>query len=57
MKLEKGQISARRVVGGMEYLLSGEGKTLGFLLWEGGKRGHVTLMYKIVKDVQRVNKE
>lgn len=41
----------------MEYLLSGEGKILGLLPWEGGKRGHVTLMYKIVKDVQRVNKE
>lgn len=41
----------------MEYLLSGEGKILGLLPWEGGKCGHVKLMYKIVKDVQRVNKE
>jgi len=41
----------------VEYLLPGERKTLGLLPWEGGKSGHVMLMYKTVKDAQRVNKE
>lgn len=44
-------------MGGVEYLPPREGNTLGLLPWEGGKCGHVTLMYKTAKDVQRVNKE
>lgn len=53
----KGSATARRAVGGVEYLPPREGNTLGLLPWEGGKCGHVTLMYKKAKDVQSVNKE
>lgn len=30
---------------------------MGLLPWEGGKHEHVTSMYKIMKDLQRMNKE
>lgn len=44
-------------MGGVEYFLPREGKTLRLLPWERGKCEHVMLMYKTRKDVQRVNKE